>query len=79
MTAIRSGLNYFHQEEGLSGLLPPIAAILAVWSLCELPMLGRIYANAWLMGRYIGDIVIVAAKDPHSDLQSVFGARYNVA
>ena len=46
--------------------LSPIAAILAVWYRCELPCLGQIYANTYLFGRYIDDILLVAPADnPH--------------
>ena len=64
-TATRSGFNYYSQEKELAMgySLSPVAAILAVWYRCELPMIGQIYSNTYLMGRYIDDIIIVALSD----------------
>ena len=63
--ATRSGFSYYSQEVGLAMgySLSPIAAILAVWYRCELPSLGQIYANTYLYGRYIDDILLVAPSD----------------
>ena len=64
-TATRSGFNSYSQEKGLAMgySLSPVAAILAVRYRCELPMIGQIYSNTYLMGRYVDDITIVAPCD----------------